>query len=80
MQQKVLAAYRRITEAFRGQGVQHCLKCDHTWKARLGTRPQKCPGCGSGVWDQPSVRWAWSSSYRHTIDRSGAMGASANRF
>jgi DNA-directed RNA polymerase subunit RPC12/RpoP len=69
MKRKVLGAYRSITGAFRAQAVYRCLRCDHTWKARLGLRPQKCPGCGSRVWDQPRVRWAWSRSYRHAINQ-----------
>jgi DNA-directed RNA polymerase subunit RPC12/RpoP len=69
MKRKVLRAYRTMTKAFHAQAMHRCLRCDHTWKARQGSRPQKCPGCGSRVWDQPRVRWAWSSSYRHAIDQ-----------
>jgi predicted Zn-ribbon and HTH transcriptional regulator len=30
-----------------------CLRCEHAWVPRVKERPEKCPRCGSYLWDKP---------------------------
>ena len=35
------------------QSLHHCNRCDHEWRPRADSRPQRCPLCKSTKWDAP---------------------------
>jgi PHP family Zn ribbon phosphoesterase len=38
-----------------GQRLE-CLRCHHTWNARIERKPVQCPKCKSPAWDLASTR------------------------